>query len=380
MLPRWLDKLLSGGTIPETRRAAEKPRRWRLLQVERSIACNLKCIMCPWRELAHQHARKGHLEPDIWGAISPYLEDVQSIDFTGGGEPLLQPHLIEWVREAGEAGCETGLLTNGTLLTAATSQQLIKAGIDWICISMDGATADIYEKIRSGAQFHTVCDHLSRLTAQRIGKRPKVMINFVMMQDNVHQLDALVELADRLGVDRINFKQCDVIRGDSGRGFGLFADKTTREIRKMEKLLQRARRLAKKKRIETTAFAWVPEEMPVCDQDPRNSMFIRHDGSLAPCINLALGGLTTFLGKEVEMPTVHYGRLPEDDLLDLWEANTCRFYRERFELRMNAYETGFTRSDLEPSLPKIKEALENARKAMPPAPKGCQVCHYLYNI
>ena len=381
ILHKWLDKVLAdleARCIPKE--SKQQRRRWRLLQVESAIACNLKCIMCPWREIAHQHSRKGHMEHTVWGAVSPHLKDVQSIDFTGGGEPLLQPHLIDWICEAGEAGCETGLLTNGTLLTAEKSKQLIEAGIDWICISMDGATAEIYETIRPGARFRRVCDHVSQLTAQRLGKRPKVMINFVMIQRNVHQLDAMVDLAVELGVDQINYKQCDVIRGDSGKGFGLFADKATGNIRKLEKMLRRARRRAKKKGIETTAFAWVPEELPVCDQDPRNSMFIRHDGSVAPCINLAMGGPTTFLGTDVEVPTVHYGRLPEDDLLNLWESKTCRLYRDRFKLRMSAYETGFARSDLEPSPTKIKEALENAQKAMPPAPEGCQVCHYLYNI
>jgi len=26
----------------------------------------------------------------------------------------------------------------------------------------------------------------------------------------------------------------------------------------------------------------------------------------------------------------HYGQLPEDDLLDLWDADKCKFYRQRF--------------------------------------------------
>jgi len=380
MLTRWLEKILSGISRQHDPTTAGAPRRWRLLQVESSMACNLKCIMCPWREPAFQHSQTGHMQPDVWAAISPYLKEVQSIDFTGGGEPLLQPHLIEWVGEASNAGCETGILTNGTLITGAKSRQLIDAGLDWLCISMDGATADIYEKIRPGAHFHRVCDNVSQIATQRAGRRPKVMINFVMMQDNVHQLDAMVELAARLGVDQIIFKQCDVIRGDRGRGVGLFNDTPTRDIQKMEKSLRRARRLAKAKGIETAAFSWVPEELPVCAQDPRNSMFIRHDGRVAPCINLALGGDTTFLGNEVMMPRVHYGRLPEDDLLDLWKTDTCRSYRERFEQRMLTYETAFVRSDLEPSPTKIKEALENAKNAMPPASAGCRVCHYLYDI
>jgi short-subunit dehydrogenase/MoaA/NifB/PqqE/SkfB family radical SAM enzyme len=380
MLPKWLDRLVSGVGRHAADQKPSKPRRWRLLQVESAIACNLKCIMCPWREMAHKHSRRGLMTPEVWAAIVPHLSEVQSVDFTGGGEPLLQPRLVEWVRQACEAGCETGLLTNGTLLTEEKAKELMSAGIDWVCVSLDGATAEVFESIRPGARFETVCRNLKTLTALRVGGRPRVGINFVMMPHNAGQLEAMVTLADELGVDQINFKQCDVIRGNAGKGFGLFAEKPTKETRRMEKQLRRAMRLAKKKHIETTTFAWAPEELPVCAQDPRNSMFIRYDGRVAPCINLALGGPTTFLGREVEMPSVHYGQLPDTGLPELWESERCHVYRNRFALRMSAYETGFVRSDLEPSLTKIKEALDNAQKAMPPAPEGCQVCHYLFNI
>jgi len=56
------------------------------------------------------------MQPEIWAAIRPHLPHVQSVDFTGGGEPLLQPRLVEWVSEANAAGCEQGVLTNGRLL------------------------------------------------------------------------------------------------------------------------------------------------------------------------------------------------------------------------------------------------------------------------
>ena len=149
---------------------------------------------------------------------------------------------------------------------------------------------------------------------------------------------------------------------------------TTREKAK------EARRLAEKLKVETTAFSFVPDELPVCAQDPRDSLFIRHDGSVAPCINLAIGGATTFLDKEVNMPTVHYGRLPEYDLMELWETATCRFYRERFDRREQAYDSVIGNSSFEPSLIKLNETLNAAREAMPGAPDGCRVCHYLYDI
>jgi MoaA/NifB/PqqE/SkfB family radical SAM enzyme len=213
-----------------------------------------------------------------------------------------------------------------------------------------------------------------------MGKIPRVMFNFVMMPSNVEELQDIVRLAADLEVDQVNFKQCDVVRDGRQRSFGLFASKADRAIRRYEKALAKARKLARKLGVETTAFAFVPDEMPVCDQDPRNSLFIRYDGRVSPCINLAIGGPACFLGNEVVVPTVDYGRLPEEDLMALWRTESCRFYRNRFGERVRAHDEELSRSDFEASLIKLEEAFARAREAMPEAPEGCRTCHYLYNI
>ena len=363
-----------------TEEKALKNRPWRLFQVESAIACNLKCVMCPWRGMAREAENRGIMTPAIWEAIRPYLDRVQSVDFTGGGEPLLQPKLAEWIADAKNAGCETGFLSNGLLLVEEKLKQILDAGIDWICISMDGADAEMYNKIRVGSNFDRVCENVANIARMRSGKIPKTMINFVLMDMNVHQMEAIVQLAARLGVDQVNFKQCDVIRGQEGKGFGLFASEETREIRRLQKSLEKARRLAKKLQVETTAFAFTPQELAVCEQDPRDSLFIRYDGTVAPCINLALGGATTFLGKEETMPAVHYGRIPQNDLMDLWKAESCRFYREKFQERVEKQESVMLNSLLGGSGGNRLKVMEAARKAMPPPPQGCNVCHYLYDI
>jgi MoaA/NifB/PqqE/SkfB family radical SAM enzyme len=355
-------------------------KRWRLLQVESTIACNLNCVMCPWREIAKNVENNGIMTQEIWEAIRPHLAETHAIDFTGGGEPLLQPRLVEWIREAHSAGCETGILTNGLLLTEKKAAQIIDAGLNWICFSMDGATAEIYEEIRVGSNFETVCQNLANIAALRLHKVPKTMINFVLMPMNFHQVEDIVKLAHRLGVDQVNFKQCDVIRGEQGKGYGLFALEKTKDIRRLEEALVKARRLAKKLKIKTTAFSFIPEEQPVCDQDPRNSLFILHNGAVGPCINLAIGGPTTFLGRDANMPTIHYGRLPDQKLTDLWETETCKFYRERFESRVRAYDAVIVNNAIGSSWTKFRETLQAAKEAMPEAAEGCKVCHYLYDI
>lgn len=356
-----------------------RERRWRLLQIESALACNLHCVMCPWQGASSKLPAKGLMTTEIWSAIKPHLSQTRAVDFTGGGEPLLQPHLETWIQDAKTAGCEAGFLSNGTLLTRERAKGLLASGVDWICISMDGANAEIYEQIRRGSDFDKVCRNLRSLSGLRTAKHPKLMINFVLMTLNVHQIEDMVHLAVELGIDQINFKQCDVIRGDHGKGFGLFGRQSTPAIARLEKSLAKARRLARKLGVLTTAFAFTPTEQPVCEQDPRNSMFIRYNGTVAPCINLAIGGPTTFLGDEVKMPTVHYGQLPRDDLSTLWEAVECKFYRNRFTKRVNAYDEKLVDGFVKGSGGRDR-SLENARRAMPEAPQGCQVCHYLYDI
>ncbi|MBU2645604.1 SDR family NAD(P)-dependent oxidoreductase, partial [bacterium] len=364
-------------------RQGQKPpdeRRWQLWQIETSIACNLNCIMCPWKEERKRHLMTGDMSEEVWQALRPHLPETASVDFTGGGEPLLHPKLAAWIRDASQAGCRTGFLTNGIILSHERSLEFIDSGVDWIGFSVDGATADVYEQIRKGSDFEALCRNIAAVAALRTGKKPRILINFVLLPHNIDQLEKIVMLAAELGVDQINFKQCDVIRGEHGRDYGLFASKETREIRRFQKILGRARHLARKKRIETNAFSFVPDELPVCAQDPRSSLFVGHDGWVSPCINLAMGGSSSFLGKEVDIPMVQYGRLPEQDLMAIWNTDSCRLVRENFERRSRVYNAVLGRQSFEPSLIKLNEALAAARKAMPEPPAGCQSCHYLYDI
>jgi len=336
--------------------------------------------MCPWKEYREKAAHRGVMRPEIWEAVRPHLPEVQSVDFTGGGEPLLQPRLAEWIQDAKSAGCETGILTNGVLLNKETAEKLIGAGLDWVCVSIDGADKEQYERIRIGADFERVCENVGHLAMLRTGLRPRIMINFVMMSSNFHQVEDISRLAAHLGVDQVNFKQCEVIRGEHGKGHGIFGSRETRELRRLQKALARARSLARRLHVHTTASSFTPSERPVCEQDPRDSLFIRYDGELSPCISLAYGGPTTFLGREVIMPHLSYGRLPDRDLLELWETDSCKIYRERFEERARAYEDTFMAGLIGDSYFTPQKLLEAARRRMPDAPETCKICHYLYGI
>ena len=342
------------------------------------MACELSCVMCPWHGVREAAKKPQLMSDEVWNRLRPFLGEVACVDFSGGGEPLLHPALTSRLAEAKRAGCEAGFLSNAHALDEERARAVLVAAVDWLAFSVDGADAEVYESIRLGASFERVTGNIRRLAALREGPTPRIALSFVILESNIHQLEAFVLLAAELGVDQVNFKQCDVSRGELGRGLGLFRLTSDRQMRRHEKLLKRACKKARKLKIETTAFPFVPEELPVCAQDPRRSLFIGWDGRVAPCINKAYGGPTTFFGREVELPEVHYGSLAEASPLELWESETCRRYREIFAARVAAHDRQLLELGPGTTLEKLERAYQQARAAMPPPPAGCEVCHYLH--
>ena len=155
-------------------------------------------------------------------AVARYFGEAEEVDLTGGGEPLLHPRLEEMVRQAKSAGCVAGFSTNATLLFPDRAEGFLEAGLDWIAYSIDGATPATYEKIRVGASFEKVMKNIAgvqQLKERRKSKKPKTMLFFVMMKENVHELPAMVKLAKSMGIDQIVAKNLDVIlkEGDDER-------------------------------------------------------------------------------------------------------------------------------------------------------------------
>jgi len=53
---------------------------------------------------------------------------------------------------------------------------------------MDSSTAEVYEAIRPGADFKRVCAGIAHVSRLKQDRRSRIILNFVMMTINVHQL------------------------------------------------------------------------------------------------------------------------------------------------------------------------------------------------
>jgi len=143
-----------------------------------------------------------------WETFTSLLEgfpDLQKIHLQGLGEPMMHPRFFDMVRYATDKGIQVTINTNLTLLNPERTERLVNSGLDHLYFSIDGSTAETYERIRKRAHYDRVLRNAEMLleTRKRLGNElPRLSLVMVIMRQNLHELPDLVRLADRWSVDK----------------------------------------------------------------------------------------------------------------------------------------------------------------------------------
>src|SRR5437773_1331748 len=123
------------------------------MKIELTNFCNLACPMCP-----HEGMRRevGYMKPELFRRIidlaTPELEFAYLHHL---GESLFHGRIGELIRHGRSRGVAMGLSTNATYLDHRKARVLLESGLDFLVISMDGASPDTYARIRVGGDFAT---------------------------------------------------------------------------------------------------------------------------------------------------------------------------------------------------------------------------------
>ena len=127
---------------------------------------------------------------------------VKSITFTGGGEPLMNPHFNTMATIAYEYGFRLGLITNGIFLDRVESEKF-----EFIRVSIDAVTSKTYKDIKGTNVFDLVIDNLKLQMDCDMG------LSFVVCDKNRHE----AKLAQHLVHDMpwIKYIQIKPVYGES---------------------------------------------------------------------------------------------------------------------------------------------------------------------
>jgi len=179
-----------------------------LVMLETSSFCNLRCPMCP-RTIGKSPSAGasgqefGNLKMDLLDCLDNLFRNTRSIVLSWFGEPLINKHVSEIVRRIKGYDLQTHITTNGMLLTAQVAEELVRAGLDNLAISMDAAHPETFRHLRAGADLESVKANILNLNRikRRLGSaKPHLQVAFVVMSENVLELPEMVRLVDELDI------------------------------------------------------------------------------------------------------------------------------------------------------------------------------------
>src|SRR5207245_2228999 len=116
-----------------------------------------------------------------------------------GREPARRPDLEILVAEADGLALYTSLITSAYRLTKERLAGLKAAGLDHVQISIQGADAELSDAVAGTASYR---DKIAAYHYTRELGFP-LTVNVVLHRRNLHQVEALIRLAESLGAERI---------------------------------------------------------------------------------------------------------------------------------------------------------------------------------
>lgn len=179
------------------------------LEMDITNQCNLRCIMCYFSDERIYKRKREDISVANFARIAeqifPFCERVS---LSIGTEPLLHQRFEELLSITGRYKVPMVYInTNGLLLNKNRIDAVLRSALTHISISIDGATAPTYERIRVGSSFEKVIGNIKALqTAKKLHGTniPHLSFNFVLMRSNIRELPAMVQLAHELGIEGIS--------------------------------------------------------------------------------------------------------------------------------------------------------------------------------
>lgn len=211
-----------------------------------SNVCNHACAGCHSRYM-HKNKVKFLDFDKMKEVVSSFAElGVEGVEISGGGEPLMYPHIVSAIAFMRGKGLKVGVFSNGSLLTEELSEFLVQ-NLLFLRIAFDAGTRETYRKIHGRDDFQKLQENLKtlvkiksnlksdtgrRLLDQREQGPATVGAKYLVSTKNWQELVRAAELAREIGLDYLQFK---ALRASK---FTLAGDDLKRAIEEGEKAKQ----------------------------------------------------------------------------------------------------------------------------------------------
>ncbi|SDB60094.1 radical SAM protein [Butyrivibrio sp. INlla16] len=180
------------------------------IRIKPTNYCNHRCYYCSYADSALGLRDSVNKQDQIpWDKMQEIINDmgdmgVKAVTFSGGGEPLVYPHIVQAMEGMLDKKIDLSIITNGQLLKDEKAEVLTKA--KWVRVSFDSANAATYARTRSipESAFEETCENLKHF-AKIKGNDCELGVNFVINHENADQVLEMAKLTKQLGVNHIKF-------------------------------------------------------------------------------------------------------------------------------------------------------------------------------
>jgi tungsten cofactor oxidoreducase radical SAM maturase len=259
--------------------------------------------------------------------------ELKRVVFSGLGEPLAHPQILEMVRLVRERGIAVTIGSNGLLLDRDVSRTFVELGVDRLVLSLDGVRTETYADVR-GATMSRVLENIRWLNEEkkRVGSvTPTLGIEFVALRSNIGELADLTGLASRLNAARVLVSNVlaytDDMRDEILYGYEPRAPLSAGNwpIREDAWVLLGV--------LDLPRMHWGAE--PRCRFVQDRAAVVGWDGNVAPCYALAhTYSYLTVDGRRKQVSQYRLGNVEERTLLEIWTSEDyCRFRNEVRDFR-----------------------------------------------
>ncbi|MCD6445188.1 radical SAM protein [Candidatus Bathyarchaeota archaeon] len=164
--------------------------------------CNLRCKHCyenAGRKLPELSTDEAKQVIDLFSKIAGI--GLPALSFSGG-EPLSRKDFFELAAYAKKKIPYISVASNGTLITKDNAKLLKDAGVDYVEISLDGASPQVHDEFRGipGA-FERTLNGIKNCVEEGID----TCIATVVHRDNITEVEKIIGLAKELGVRFMHF-------------------------------------------------------------------------------------------------------------------------------------------------------------------------------
>lgn len=157
------------------------------IQASTTSDCNIDCPHCSQNDMRQAGVTLAPRVIDEILALVPHLQEFMWF----GGEPYLIPRFRSFIDEfepADNPNLCFGFTSNGTMLTPAEVDKLLKFPRINAAVSVDSFVPETFERVRQGAKFERVLANLQNLLAHYDPNRRTITVGLVVFKSTMAEL------------------------------------------------------------------------------------------------------------------------------------------------------------------------------------------------